>query len=55
MLQKYTITLEDARRVAEAAHKTATENEWNVVISVVDDGGHLVYLERMNDVQNGFS
>jgi len=53
MRQKYTITLEDARRVAEAAHKTATENEWNVVISVVDDGGHLVYLERMNDVQNG--
>ena len=23
------------------------------MISVVDDGGHLVYLERMNDVQNG--
>jgi uncharacterized protein GlcG (DUF336 family) len=53
MRQKYAITLEDARRVAKAAHQTAIENKWNVVISVVDDGGHLVYFERMDDVQSG--
>ena len=53
MYQKYALTLEDARRVAVAAHKTALENQWNVVISIVDEGGQLVYLERMDDVQSG--
>jgi len=53
MYQKYALTREDARRVAVAAHKTALENQWNVVISIVDEGGQLVYLERMDDVQSG--
>ncbi len=53
MLQKFAIGLEDARRIAAAAHQKALENEWKVVIAVVDDGGHLVYLERMDHVQLG--
>jgi len=53
MRQKYALTLDDARRVAAAAHKTALENQWNVVISIVDEGGQLIYLERMDDVQSG--
>lgn len=53
MRQKFMLTLDDAKRVAAAAHRTALDNQWNVVISVVDDGGHLVYLERMDNVQMG--
>jgi glc operon protein GlcG len=47
------LTLEDARRITVAAHRTATENNWNVVIAVVDDGGHLISLERMDGTQKG--
>ncbi len=53
MRQKTALTLEDARRVAHAAHQTALANKWGVVISIVDDGGHLLYLERMDSVQLG--
>lgn len=47
------LTLADARRIAAAAMRTATENKWNVVVAVVDDGGHLVLLERMDGTQKG--
>jgi len=53
MYQKYALALEDARRVAAAARAMAQANQWNVVIAIVDDGGHLVYLERMDQVQLG--
>jgi len=36
------------RREAEAL-----KNKWNVVIAVVDDGGHLLYLQRMDGTQTG--
>ena len=47
------LTLEDARRITDAARRAATENNWNVVIAVVDDGGHLISLERMDGTQKG--
>lgn len=47
------LTLEDARRISSAARRAATENNWNVVIAVVDDGGHLISLERMDGTQKG--
>ena len=53
MRQKYVLTLEDARRVAAAAHRSALENDWKVAIAIVDDGGHLQYFERLDDVQLG--
>lgn len=53
MSSKPVLTLEDAKRVALAARLEATRNEWNVVIAVVDDGGHLIYLERTHDTQFG--
>jgi uncharacterized protein GlcG (DUF336 family) len=53
MRTKHALTIEDAKRVAQAARQTALDNHWNVVISIVDDGGHLVYLERMDNVQLG--
>ena len=47
------LTLEDALRITLAARRAATENNWNVVIAVVDDGGHLISLERMDGTQKG--
>jgi len=46
MQQKYTIDLETARTVADASQQEANRNGWNVVIAIVDDGGHLMYLHR---------
>lgn len=53
MANKPILTLEDAKRVAAAAETEAHANEWKVVIAVVDDGGHLLYLQRSHDTQFG--
>ncbi len=50
---KPVLTLEDARHVAAAAEAEAQRNGWRVVIAVVDDGGHLLYLQRDHDTQFG--
>ena len=53
MASKPVLTLEDAKRIAAAAEAEAQRNEWRVVIAVVDDGGHLIYLQRSHDTQYG--
>ncbi|HEY0665190.1 MAG TPA: heme-binding protein [Gallionella sp.] len=53
MAGKPVLTLEDAKRVAAAAEAEAQRNGWRVVIAVVDDGGHLLYLQRSHDTQFG--
>ena len=53
MLTKPILTLEDAKRIATAAEDEARANNWSVVIAVVDDGGHLLYLQRSHDTQFG--
>ena len=53
MADKPILTLEDAKRIAAAAHAEAQLNNWRVVIAVVDDGGHLLYLQRDHDTQFG--
>jgi glc operon protein GlcG len=50
---KPVLTLEDAKRIAAAAEAEALRNGWGVVIAVVDDGGHLLYLQRSHDTQFG--
>lgn len=45
------LTLIEAKRIAAAASSEAERNGWTVVIAIVDDGGHLIYLERMDDTQ----
>lgn len=47
------LTLEDARRMTLAAQRAAVENKWNIVVAIVDDGGHLISLERMDGTQKG--
>ena len=46
MYSKEILALDDVKRVAVAAAAEAQRNSWNVVIAVVDDGGHLLYLQR---------
>ena len=53
MTGKPILTLADAKRIAAAAEAEALRNGWRVVIAVVDDGGHLLYLQRGHDTQFG--
>jgi uncharacterized protein GlcG (DUF336 family) len=53
MAHKPVLTLEDAKRIAAAAEAEAVKNEWKVTIAVVDDGGHLLYLQRGHETRFG--
>ncbi len=53
LADKKVLTLEAAKKIAAAAETEARKNNWNVVIAVVDDGGHLVYLQRIDGTQTG--
>jgi len=46
MYNKKILSLDDVKRVVAAAEAEAERNGWNVVLAVVDDGGHLMYLQR---------
>ena len=47
------ITIAQAKKVADAALAPAKANGWTVVIAIVDPGGHLVYLEKLDQTQVG--
>lgn len=49
MKTKPVLTLDDARKMAHAAEKEAAKNGWIVSITVVDDGGHMLYFQRMDN------
>ena len=48
---KKVLTLDVAKKIAAAAETHAIENKWNVCISIVDDGGNLIYLQRIDGTQ----
>jgi len=48
MKSKPTLTLDDLRRMAAAAEAEALNNGWAVTIAIVDDGGHLLWLQRLD-------
>lgn len=48
---KKVLTLEVAQRIAAAARAEADKRGATVVIAVVDDGGQLLLLERLDDTQ----
>src|SRR5215470_11792375 len=50
-LDKKTLSLEAAMRLAAKAAEEARARGVGVVIAVVDDGGHLIVLHRMDDAQ----
>lgn len=47
------LTLADAERITAAAEAKAKAEGWNVVIAILDDGGNLITLKRMDGVQIG--
>jgi glc operon protein GlcG len=48
---KRVLTLKVAKKIAEAAEAEALKRGSTVVIAVVDDGGYLLVLERLDDTQ----
>ena len=42
------LTLDDCRKISAAAEAEAKKNNWNVCIAILDDGGHLLHLIRMD-------
>ena len=48
---KRVLTLKVAKKIAEAAEAEALRRGATVVIAVVDDGGYLLVLERLDDTQ----
>jgi len=53
MLSRKTLSLADAKTIAAAASAKAQAEGWNVVIAILDGGGHLLYLERADNTQVG--
>ena len=42
------LTIEDARAMALAAEREAVAHNWAVSIAIVDEGGHLLWLQRQD-------
>ncbi len=48
MNTKPVLTLDDVRRIASAAEAEALANRWAVTIAIADDGGHPLWLQRLD-------
>jgi len=48
MKQKPFLSLDDVKRIAAAAEAEAVAHGWSVSIAIVDDGGHLLWLQRLD-------
>ena len=48
MQTKFVLTAADVKRIAAAAEAEALANNWAVTIAIVDDGGHLLALQRLD-------
>jgi glc operon protein GlcG len=42
------LDLADAKAIAAAAEAEALKNQWAVSIAIVDSGGHLLWLQRLD-------
>jgi uncharacterized protein GlcG (DUF336 family) len=47
------ISLDQAKKVVAGAEAEAKKNNWNMVITVLDSGGNVVMVERMDGTQLG--
>jgi glc operon protein GlcG len=48
MKTKSSLELADVKAIAAAAEAEALKHQWAVSIAVVDDGGHLLWLQRLD-------
>jgi uncharacterized protein GlcG (DUF336 family) len=51
MLDKKALSIAEAKKIAAAAMAAAETNNWAVVVAIIDEGGHLMYLERRDGTQ----
>lgn len=48
MQSKPYLTLADVKKIAAAAEAEALANDWAVSFAIVDDGGHLLWQQRLD-------
>ena len=48
MQSKPAMTLDDVKKIAAAAEAEALANKWAVTIAIADDGGNLLWLQRLD-------
>ena len=48
MKNSVTLELSDVKAMAAAAEAEALRNHWAVTIAIVDEGGHLLWLQRLD-------
>jgi glc operon protein GlcG len=48
MKSKAVLEFTDVQAMAAAAAAEAVKNKWAVAIAIVDDGGHLLHLQRLD-------
>ena len=53
MYVKNALNLTDAKAIAAAAEAEALKNNWRVTIAVLDDGGNLLFLQRIDEAPLG--
>jgi len=53
MRMKPAITLDDAKTMMAAAEAEAARNNWEVVIAILNDGGRIVAVHRMDGARPG--
>ncbi|KOF54255.1 MULTISPECIES: heme-binding protein [unclassified Achromobacter] len=49
MKTKPVLSADDVKKILAAAEAHATKNKWAVAIAVVDDGGHLLGMLRLDE------
>ncbi len=53
MITKPALTLDDAKQLLAAAEDEANRNDWGVVIAILNDGGRIVAVHRMDGARPG--
>jgi len=48
MKTKSVLEFADVKAIAAAAEAEALKNQWAVTIAIVDEGGHLLHLQRLD-------
>ena len=48
MRTRHELQLDDVKRIAAAAEAEALKNGWAVSVAIVDDGGPLLWLQRLD-------
>jgi uncharacterized protein GlcG (DUF336 family) len=53
MITKPALTLDDAKQLLVAAEDEAQRNNWDVVVAVLNDGGRIIAVHRMDGARPG--